>query len=160
MSDYRAPVSDMQFVLEELAGLDGISKLPGCEEVSVDLVRQVLEENAKFSAEVLAPLNHAGDKEGAVWKDGNVQTAKGFKEAYKQFVEGGWNALQFPADFGGQGLPKIVAAPVMEMWKSANIASRCVRCSPGRGRGAARAAPRSSRRPTCRRWSRASGPAP
>jgi len=121
MSDYVAPLKDMQFVLKELAGLDQVAKLPGCEEVSVELVEQILEESGKFCAEVLAPLNQPGDAEGSKWDQGRVTTPKGFVAAYKQFVEGGWNALQFPAEFGGQGLPKLVAAPVMEMWKSANL---------------------------------------
>ena len=121
MSDYAAPIQDMLFVLRELAGLDEITKLAGSEELSLELVEQILTENARFSAEVLAPLNAPGDREGSTWREGDVRTPKGFKEAYRQFVEGGWNALQFPAAFGGQDLPKIVAAPVMEMWKSANL---------------------------------------
>ncbi len=121
MSGYTAPLRDMQFVLQELAGLAEVARLPGNEELSADLVGQILEENAKFAAEVLAPLNSPGDQEGSVFRDGEVRTPKGFKEAYRHFVEGGWNALQFPHEFGGQGLPKLVAAPVMEMWKSANL---------------------------------------
>ncbi len=121
MRGYTAPIHDMQFVLQELAGFDEVAKLPGNAELSADLVDQILEENAKFAAEVLAPLNSPGDQEGSVLRDGEVRTPKGFKEAYRHFVEGGWNALQFPSEFGGQGLPKLVAAPVMEMWKSANL---------------------------------------
>ena len=121
MSDYVAPLKDMQFVLKELAGLDLVAKLPGCEEVSVELVEQILAESGKFCAEVLSPLNQPGDAEGSKWDQGRVSTPKGFIAAYKQFVEGGWNALQFPPEFGGQGLPKLVATPVMEMWKSANL---------------------------------------
>ena len=121
MSEYVAPLKDMQFVLNELAGLDQVAKLPGCEDVSAELVEQILEESGKFCGEVLSPLNHTGDAEGAKWDQGRVTTPKGFIAAYKQFVEGGWNALQFPPEFGGQGLPKLVATPVMEMWKSANL---------------------------------------
>ena len=122
MSEYKAPIRDIQFVLKALAGLDEVSGLPGCAEVTSDLVDQVLEENARFSEEVLAPLNHSGDLEGSVWENGGtVRTPKGFKDAYRQFVAGGWNALQFPAEYGGQDLPKLVATPVMEMWKSANL---------------------------------------
>jgi len=121
MSDYVAPLKDMQFVLQELAGLDQVAKLPGCEDASAELVDQILEESGKFCAEVLAPLNQSGDDEGSKWDQGRVTTPKGFIEAYKQFVEGGWNALQFPPEFGGQGLPKLVATPVMEMWKAANL---------------------------------------
>jgi alkylation response protein AidB-like acyl-CoA dehydrogenase len=122
VTEYKAPIKDMLFVMKELAGLDQVAKLPGCEDVSEDLVEQILEESGKFAAEVLGPLNQSGDKEGSVLKDGAVTTPKGFKEAYRQFVEGGWNALQFPAEYGGQGLPKLVSTPVMEMWKSANMA--------------------------------------
>ena len=118
---YTAPLRDMQFVLRELAGFAEVANLPGNEELSLELVEQILAENAKFAAGVLAPLNRPGDEEGSVWKDGEVTTPKGFKDAYRQFVDGGWNALQFPSEFGGQGLPKLVAAPVMEMWKSANL---------------------------------------
>ena len=121
MSDYVAPLRDMQFVLKELAGLDQVAKLPGCEEASAELVDQILEESGRFCAEVLAPLNQSGDEEGSKWDSGRVTMPKGFIEAYKQFVEGGWNALQFPPEFGGQGLPKLVATPVMEMWKAANL---------------------------------------
>ncbi len=121
MSEYRAPIRDMMFVLEELAGLDGVSKLPGFDEVNHELVEQILEENGRFANEVLSPLNVIGDREGSKLDGDTVRTPKGFREAYRQFVEGGWNALQFPADYGGQGLPKIVATPVMEMWKSANL---------------------------------------
>src|SRR3990172_4879221 len=111
----------MLFVLTELAGLAEIAKLPGCEEMSNELVQQILEECGRFSSEVLAPLNQSGDREGTVLKDGRAVTPQGFKEAYRQFVEGGWNALQAPVEWGGQGLPKLVAAPVMEMWKAANL---------------------------------------
>jgi acyl-CoA dehydrogenase len=121
MSDYTAPLRDMQFVLEHLAGLADVAALPGCGEATPDVVEQILAENARFSAAVLAPLNWSGDQEGSRWKDGAVNTPKGFREAYGQFVEGGWNALQFPPEYGGQGLPKVVAAPVQEMWKSANL---------------------------------------
>src|SRR6266705_6057928 len=121
MSEYKAPLRDMQFVLKELAGLADIAKLPGCEEVTAELVGQILEESAKFASGVLSPLNKPADQEGSKWENGEVRTPKGFKEAYKQFVAGGWNALQAPAEYGGQGLPKTVSTPVIEMWKSANL---------------------------------------
>jgi len=121
MSDYVAPLRDMQFVLHELAGLDEIAALPGFGDATPDLVEQILTESGRFSSEVLAPINWSGDQEGSTWKDGEVTTPKGFREAYKQFVEGGWNGLQSPPEYGGQGLPKLVAAPLMEMWKSANL---------------------------------------
>jgi acyl-CoA dehydrogenase len=111
----------MHFVLQELAGLADIARLPGCEEINAELVDQILEESAKFASGVLSPLNQSADKEGSKWDKGKVTTPKGFKEAYKQFIEGGWNALQAPTEYGGQGLPKIVSTPVVEMWKSANL---------------------------------------
>jgi alkylation response protein AidB-like acyl-CoA dehydrogenase len=121
MAEYSAPIQDMLFVLNELAGLEQIAQIPAFSEVSGDLVREILEQNGKFSSEVLSPLNQSGDAEGSHWADGEVRTPRGFREAYRQYTEAGWNALQFPPEFGGQGLPKVVAAPVMEMWKSANL---------------------------------------
>jgi alkylation response protein AidB-like acyl-CoA dehydrogenase len=121
MSAYVAPLKDMRFVLNELAGLGEIAKLPGCEEASPDTVDAILEEAAKFATGVLDPLNYSGDQEGSLWKDGTVATPKGFKEAYRQYVEGGWAALPIEVEWGGQGLPKLVATPVDEMWSSANL---------------------------------------
>ena len=121
MADYVAPIRDMKFVIDELVGLDTVSRLPGCEDATSDLVVQVLEECGRFSSEVLAPLNQSGDREGSSFANGVVTTPAGFKEAYLQFTQGGWNSLQFPAEFGGQGLPRIVSTPVTEMCKSANM---------------------------------------
>src|SRR6267154_1950723 len=121
MTEYKAPLRDMHFVLQELAGLAEIAKLPGCEEINAELVDQILEQSAKFAGGVLSPLNKPADKEGSKWDHGKVTTPKGFKEAYRQFVEAGWNALQAPSEHGGQGLPKVVSTPVVEMWKSANL---------------------------------------
>jgi 3-(methylthio)propanoyl-CoA dehydrogenase len=122
MSDYVAPLKDMRFVLTDLAGLDEISALPGYEEATADLVEAILEEAGKFAGGVLAPLNRVGDREGARWADKAVTMPAGFKEAYKQFVDNGWSALDCPTEHGGQGLPKLLAAVVSEMWKSANHA--------------------------------------
>ena len=122
MSEYNAPVRDMQFVMKELAGLDEIAALPGCEEASEDLVDAILEEAGKFASGVLAPLNWTGDQEGAKWQDGEVRTAPGWQDAYQQFTEAGWTALAAEPEFGGQGLPKLVNTAVIEMWKSANMA--------------------------------------
>ncbi|TLD44332.1 MAG: 3-methylmercaptopropionyl-CoA dehydrogenase [Accumulibacter sp.] len=120
MSEYIAPIRDMQFVLRELAGLEQVAQLPGCEEATPDLVDAVLEEAARFAEEVLSPLNWSGDQEGARWHDKTVTMPAGFKEAYKLFAESGWTALGSEPEWGGQGLPKVVAAAVGEMWKSAN----------------------------------------
>ncbi|QID17518.1 acyl-CoA dehydrogenase [Nitrogeniibacter mangrovi] len=122
MSEYSAPIRDMQFVLKELAGLADIGQLPGCEEASEDLVDAVLEEAGKFATGVLSPLNRIGDQQGARWNDGEVTTAEGWKAAYTQFSESGWTSLAGDPEYGGQGLPKIVNVAVMEMWKSANMA--------------------------------------
>ena len=121
MSEYKAPLRDMQFVLTELAGLADVARLPGCEEVNAELVNQVLEEAGKFASGVLSPLNKPADEEGSKWNNGAVTTPKGFRQAYRQFIEGGWNGLQLPSEYGGQGLPRIVSTPVIEMWKSANL---------------------------------------
>jgi len=121
MSNYAAPLKDMQFVLTELAGLDKVAALPGYEEATADVVEAILDESAKFTGGVLAPLNRSGDEEGATWADKAVTMPKGFKEAYAQFVENGWNALSGNPEHGGQGLPKVVSAAVQEMWKSSNM---------------------------------------
>jgi 3-(methylthio)propanoyl-CoA dehydrogenase len=118
---YVAPLKDMLFVINELAGLSEVNALPGCEDASPETVEAVLEENAKFCSEVVAPLNVIGDKEPSYWHDGKVTTTKGFKEAFKAFGEAGWQGVQHPVDFGGQGLPKLVATPCIEMLNSANL---------------------------------------
>ncbi|MBL8397330.1 MAG: acyl-CoA dehydrogenase C-terminal domain-containing protein [Candidatus Accumulibacter sp.] len=122
MSEYIAPIRDMQFVLQEIAGLDQVAQLPGYEEATHDLVDAVLEEAAKFANEVLSPLNYSGDQEGAVWHDKQVTMPTGFKDAYRLFAESGWPALACETEWGGQGLPKLVSAAIAEMWKSANHA--------------------------------------
>jgi 3-(methylthio)propanoyl-CoA dehydrogenase len=121
MTTYSAPVKDMQFAIEELADIESIAKLPGCEEATPDLVNSVLEEAAKFADGVWAPLDPAGDVGGATWSDGRVAMPEGFHPAYRQFVEAGWNGLRFDPEYGGQGLPKLVDAAVMEMWNGANL---------------------------------------
>ena len=118
---YSAPLKDMLFVINELAGLDAVNALPGCEDANADLLEAVLEENAKFCGGVVAPLNGPGDKEPGAWRDGNVSTAKGYKEAYKAFAEAGWQGVAHPAEFGGQGLPKLVATPCIEMLNAASM---------------------------------------
>jgi alkylation response protein AidB-like acyl-CoA dehydrogenase len=122
VAEYAAPLKDMQFVLKHVVGLDQVNTLPGWDEVTEDVVDAILEEAAKFAGEVLSPLNASGDKAGAKWKDGDVITAPGFKDAYWQFVNGGWGNIMSPVEFGGQGLPATLSTPVEEMWGSANIA--------------------------------------
>jgi len=121
MSAYQAPLKDMRFVLNKLAGLGEVAKLPGYQEATPDVVDAILEEASKFASEVLDPLNYSGDQEGSKFSAGDVRTPKGFRDAYRKFCEGGWNALPFEHEWGGQGLPKLVSTPVQEMWKSSNL---------------------------------------
>ena len=121
MSPYAAPLSDMQFVLRELAGLEDVARLPGCEDAAPDTVEVILDEAARFAGEVLAPLNRSGDQEGVRFHDGVLTIASGFASAYRQFVANGWNGIGCEPDFGGQGMPRLVVAAVQEMWKSSNI---------------------------------------
>ena len=118
---YIAPVKDMLFNIKHLAKIDQIAQIPGFEDAGFDTAQAVLEEAAKFNEGVLAPLNWEGDKNPTWFKDGVVTTTAGFKEAYRQFAEGGWQGLQHPADYGGQGLPKIIGAACIEMVNSANM---------------------------------------
>ena len=121
MTSYTAPIAEMRFVMTELAGLDAIARLPGLEEASPDLVEAVLEEAGKLAANVLAPLNRAGDLQGVRLENGVVRTTPGWREAYRAFVDGGWNGLVFDPEWGGQGLPWLVNAAVQEMWHAANM---------------------------------------
>ncbi|HYM47853.1 MAG TPA: acyl-CoA dehydrogenase [Burkholderiaceae bacterium] len=118
---YVAPIKDMLFVLNELAGLKEIQQLPGFEDATDETVQAVLEENARFMNEVVAPLNWSGDIEPAKWDNGKVTTTPGFKAAFRSYVEAGWQGVQHPAQYGGQDLPKAVAAPCMEMMQAANL---------------------------------------
>lgn len=121
MSGYHAPIRDMMFVLRDLAGLDDVSRLPGCEEATADVVEAILDEAGRFAGEVLAPLNWSGDREGAHLDAGSVTMPMGFKDAYQQFVGNGWNGIGADPLYGGQGMPKLVVAAVQEMWKAANL---------------------------------------
>jgi len=112
----------MAFVVKELLGLARISQLPGFEEATEDLFDAVQEESGRFSQEVIGPLNRIGDQQGAVLQEGVVKTPAGFKEAYQQFVTGGWNGLTCDPEYGGQGLPNLMGAPIEEMWHAANMA--------------------------------------
>ncbi len=118
---YKAPLKDMLFNIQHLANIDQIAQIPGFEEAGFDTAQAVLEECAKFNEGVLAPLNWEGDKNPSFFKDGKVTTTPGFKEAFRQYAEGGWQGLQHPTDFGGQGLPKTIGAACGEMLNSANM---------------------------------------
>ena len=123
MSTYHAPLNEIQFVLTELAGLDQVARLPGFEEATPDVAAAILDEAAKFATNVLDPLNVVGDSEGSRrQEDGTVKTPAGFKDAYRQFCENGWNGLIKATEYGGQGLPHLLGTAVEEMWHSSNLA--------------------------------------
>ena len=119
--NYLAPLKDMLFDIEHLARIEEISTLSGFEDAGFDTAQAVLEEYARFNQDVVAPLNIEGDRNPSFFKDGEVTTSKGFKEAFAQYVSGGWQGLQHPTDFGGQGLPKTIGAACGEMVNSANM---------------------------------------
>ncbi len=118
---YTAPIEDMRFVLDEIAGLSNIAEMPGYEDATPDLIDAVLSEAGRLAGEVLAPLNHSGDREGLNFDNGVVRTPAGFRDAYQQYVESGWNSLPFDPDYGGQGLPWALSTAVTEMWNAANM---------------------------------------
>jgi butyryl-CoA dehydrogenase len=111
----------MLFVMNELADLAAVNALPGNEDATPDTAEAILEENAKFVSNVIAPLNNPSDKEPSFWHDGQVTTSKGFKDAFKAFAEAGWQGVQHPVEFGGQGLPKLLATPCIEMLNAGSI---------------------------------------
>lgn len=118
---YKAPVKDMLFNMQHLAQLEQVAQLPGFEDAGLETAQAVLDECAKLNEDVIAPLNWEGDKNPSWFKDGQVTTTPGFKQAFRQFAEGGWQGLQHPADFGGQGLPKTIGAACTEILNSANL---------------------------------------
>lgn len=122
MSVYNAPTKDMLFVLKHIVKLDEINKLPGYEHATEDIIEPTLDAAAKLAAEVLAPINAAADKQHCQWKDGVVTTPDGYKEAYAQYRDDGWNSVPFTPEYEGQGLPWAVAFAVQEMWHSSNLA--------------------------------------
>lgn len=118
---YKAPLKDMLFGIRHLAGIDELARIPAFADAGFETAQAVLEECAKFNEGVLSTLNWAGDQNPSSWKQGVVTTTPGFKEAFKQYVDGGWQGLQHPLDFGGQGLPKTIGAACGEMLNSANM---------------------------------------
>lgn len=119
---FDASENDIRFALRHTIGLDEVVKIPAYSEVSEDLVDAVLSEAAKLATDIIAPLNHSGDVEGAKWSDGGkVTTPKGFADAFKAMAEGGWCGIDAPEEFGGQAMPKLVSSAVAEMWHSANM---------------------------------------
>ncbi len=122
MTDYNPPLREIRFALDCLAGLPGIAALPGFEEATPDLTDSILDEAAKIAAGVLAPLNRAGDLDGAKLVETGVRTTPGWSDAWTTLIDGGWNSLPYSADFGGMGLPQVLNLAVQEMWQSANMA--------------------------------------
>ena len=123
MAEYLAPVEDMYFILTQHIDFEGLAQLPGCEDLSEELVESILQEAGKLASNVLSPLNAHGDKTGLnLDKHSNVQTPSGFKQAYQQYIDSAWGSLQFDPEYGGQGLPFALAVPVQEMWHAANMA--------------------------------------
>lgn len=118
---YQAPVKDMLFVLNHLAGLPQVAALPGFEEATPDTTQAVLEESARYAGDVLAPLNHAADREPSAWRDGAVTTSPGFKQAFDLYAEAGWQGMTHPVEYGGQGLPGLIGSPCSEMLNAANL---------------------------------------
>ena len=117
MLEYKAPVRDISFVMNEVLEAEKLFQtLPGYEEATTDLMNAITEEGAKFCEGVLAPLYQSGDKEGCTWSEDGVKTPAGFKEAYQQFVENGWPSLAADVEHGGQGMPNLVSIVNTEMW--------------------------------------------
>ena len=121
MTAYRSPLAEMRFAIREIADLQAVRALPGYEEATDDLLDAILDEAGRFAAQVLAPLNAPGDRQGCVFENGIVRMPDGFVQAYRQFVEGGWNSLTFPAEYGGHNLPCLLATAVGEIWNAANL---------------------------------------
>ncbi len=122
MTEYHAPLKDMRFALQELAGLPGILSLPAFNDVDDHTVQQVLNEAANFARDIIAPLNIPADRAGCLVADRQVEIAEGFSEAYRQFVDNGWPSLSGAPAFGGMGLPHTVGLAAFEMWNSASMA--------------------------------------
>ena len=121
MTEYRAPIEDIRFVMEDLLDIHKhYQKYPDFQEVTPDVVDMVLTECAKFCETELAPLNQSGDKEGCVWEDGKVTTPQGFKEAYQHYIDGGWQGISHPVEYDGQGLPNSIGLIRTEMIGTAN----------------------------------------
>ncbi|MGE3364796.1 MAG: acyl-CoA dehydrogenase family protein, partial [Rhizobiaceae bacterium] len=118
---YRAPVAEIAFTLKHVAGLNAALDSGAFGDLGEDLVDAILEEAGRFATDEVAPLRKVGDEVGAVWKDAAVTTAPGWKELYRRWIDGGWNALQGPEEFGGQGLPAMLGVAALEMWNSGSM---------------------------------------
>ena len=122
MSNYTAPVRDIRFTLDHIAGFPSVTALEPFSEVTPDLVEAILNEAGRFASEVMAPSNSVGDKQGCTFENGVVRTPDGFPAIYRQYVESGWNSLPFSTEIGGQGLPIALTIATNEMWAASNMA--------------------------------------
>jgi len=122
MTAYNAPLADMEFLIKDVFDLDSITALPGYEDATADMVEAILEEAGKFGRDVIAPLAKISDEQHCKFEDRSVTTPDGFKEAYAQFIEGGWNGVGGDPEFGGMGLPFVVSNAVSEIWNSGSVA--------------------------------------
>ena len=122
MANYAAPVTNLQFIIKNVIGYDNISRLEPFIDVTPELGGAIMEEAAKFSEEILAPLNRLGDQQGCVLENGVVRTPEGFPDAYRQMIDAGWISMSAPEEFGGQNLPTVLAIAAFEMWSAANTA--------------------------------------
>lgn len=122
MTDYQAPLQDVDFILKHLIGPEKLAELAAFDTLDDELVSAILSEAGRFAEQELAPLNVAGDQEGCRFDNGHVFTPAGWPEAYRQFCDGGWSGLALPESLGGQGLPKVLSMPVTEFWQGANLA--------------------------------------
>lgn len=121
MTDYNAPVADLLFNIQELAGMPEIAELPDFEEITPDLIEAIISEAGKLGSEILGPLNKPGDLQGCKLENGVVRTPDGFKDAYRHFIENGWNGMPFDPEYGGQGLPWLLTTAVGEIIQSSNL---------------------------------------
>jgi len=138
MAVYKAPLKDINFVLNEVLDVSTLAKLPGYQDATPDTIQAILEEAAKLCENVLFPLNRTGDEEGCTYENGVVRTPKGFKEAYRQYAEGGWMGISAPTELGGQGLqPRLLAhgthAAVLAEHQQTDIGMPPVRGQQGQG---------------------------
>src|SRR5258708_6820994 len=122
MTTYEAPLDEMQFVIRELGGLDNLTALPEWQDIDAETVNAVLQEANRFASEVLAPLNQIGDQRGVICKDNHVITAPGFREAYQQYINSGWNRFGFDEEYGGQTNPNPAGAAVQENVEPGHLA--------------------------------------
>lgn len=122
MADYKAPVNEISFVINDLLNINQLTSIPAFAEASPELIDAVVEEAGKFAADVIAPLNRIGDIQHSKASHGEVKTPEGFQHAYKMFIENGWLSLAQPTQYGGQGLPFTLHMAASEFWNSANMA--------------------------------------